>query len=47
MIKKLELRNIRLLDKMKKSGINDKRVIELETSIKKDYVREFWYGCKG
>lgn len=47
MIKKLELRNIRLLDKMKRSGINDKRVIELETSIKKDYVREFWYGCKG
>ena len=32
---------------MKENNIKDKRFIELETSIKKDYVREFWYGCKG
>ena len=32
---------------MKENNIKDKRFIELETSIKKDYVREYWYGCKG
>ena len=47
MIKKLESRNLTLLDKMKKNGVSDKRFVELETSIKKNYIREFWYGCKG
>ena len=46
-IKKLEDRNNLLYNKMKENNIKDKRFIELETSIKKDYVREFWYGCKG
>lgn len=46
-IRKLEKRNKVLYQMMKEMGVNDKRFIELETSIKKDYVREFWYGCKG
>ena len=38
-IKKLENRNNVLYNKMKENNIKDKRFIELETSIKKDYVR--------
>ena len=46
-ILKLEKRNQELYTKMKEIGLNDKRFKELELSIQKDYVREFWYGCKG
>ena len=46
-IKKLENRNNVLYNKMKGNNIKCKKFIELETSIKKDYVRKFWYGCKG
>ena len=46
-ILKLEKRNKELYNKMKEVGLNDKRFKELELSIQKDYVREFWYGCKG
>ena len=46
-IKKLEQRNKNLLEMMKKNKVDDKRFKELELSINKDYVREFWYGCKG
>ena len=47
LIKRLEERNKNLLRLMKEQGIQDKKFQELELSIKKDYVREFWYGCKG
>lgn len=47
MISKLEERNKKLYNKMKEMGLNDKRFKELELSIQKDYVKEFWYGCKG
>ena len=46
-ILKLEKRNQELYTKMKEIGLNYKRFKELELSIQKDYVREFWYGCKG
>ena len=46
-ILKLEKRNKELYTKMKEIGWDDKRFKELELSIEKDYVREFWYGCKG
>ena len=46
-ILKLEKRNKRLLEKMDNTGLKDKRFIELKQSIEKDYVKEFWYGCKG
>ena len=46
-ILKLEKRNKRLLEKMNNTGLKDKRFIELKQSIEKDYVKEFWYGCKG
>jgi len=46
-ILKLEKRNQELYTKMKEIGLNDKRFKELELSIQKDYVREFWYGCRG
>jgi hypothetical protein len=44
---KLEKRNNNLLRLMKRKDISDKQTEELELSINKDYVREFWYGCKG
>ena len=46
-ILKLEKRNQELYTKMKEIGLNDTRFKELELSIQKDYVREFWYGCRG
>ena len=43
----LEKRNKILYQKMKNIGLTDKKFIELKQSIDKDYVKEFWYGCKG
>tara|TARA_B100002052_G_scaffold253812_1_gene243052 strand:+ start:451 stop:1374 length:924 start_codon:yes stop_codon:yes gene_type:complete len=44
MISKLEKRNVRLLRLMEKEN---KQKEELRLSIDKNFVREFWYGCKG
>ena len=43
----LEKRNKILYQKMGKIGLIDKKFVELKQSIDKDYVKEFWYGCKG
>jgi len=43
----LEKRNKILYQKMDKIGLRDKKFIELKQSLDKDYVKEFWYGCKG
>ena len=44
MISKLEKRNVRLLRLMEKENTQKE---ELRLSIDKNFVREFWYGCKG
>ena len=47
MISKLEKRNKKLLRLMNSGGISNKYKEELQLSVDKDFVREFWYGCKG
>lgn len=45
-IKKLENRNNRLLNILKKKGKEGKIINELDLAIQKDYVNKFWIGCK-
>lgn len=47
MIEKLIDRNHRLMKKMLHNGFTDKQKEELDLSIRRDYVKQFWIGCKG
>ncbi|MBH08997.1 MAG: HNH endonuclease [Candidatus Marinimicrobia bacterium] len=47
MIKKLERRNKRLLSLLRKNNITNNHTDQLEFSIEKNLVRNFWIGCKG
>jgi CRISPR/Cas system Type II protein with McrA/HNH and RuvC-like nuclease domain len=47
MIEKLESRNKKLLTLLIKNDIQNNHSEELEFSIEKDLVRNFWIGCKG
>ena len=47
MIEKLEIRNKKLLTLLIKNDIQNNHSEELEFSIEKDLVRNFWIGCKG
>lgn len=47
MIEKLIDRNHRLMKKMLQNGFKDKQKEELDLSIRRDYVKQFWIGCKG
>ena len=46
-INKLKLRNQSLLYKMEYINIKNKVFNELKFSIERDYVTQFWIGCKG
>jgi len=46
-INKLKLRNQSLLYKMENMNIKNKVFNELKFSIERDYVTQFWIGCKG
>lgn len=46
-IEKLELRNKKLLNILKKKGINDKQYSELKFSIENNLLRKFWISFKG
>ena len=48
MIEKLEKRNKKLLTLLRKNDIQkNNHSEELQFSIEKDLVRNFWIGCKG
>ena len=47
MIEKLEKRNKKLLTLLRNNEIRNNHTEELEFSIEKDLVRNFWIGCKG
>jgi len=47
MIEKLERRNKKLLSLLRGNNIRNSHSEELEFSIDKDLVRNFWIGCKG
>lgn len=47
MIKRLEVRNIRLLDELQKQATHDKNVSELEMAIERDLMKKFWIACQG
>ena len=47
MIEKLEERNKKLLTILRKNEIQNNHSEELQFSIEKDLVRNFWIGCKG
>lgn len=46
-VNKLIDRNQRLLGIMNQRGIKNRHREELDLSIKRDYVKQFWIGCKG
>lgn len=46
-IKKLELRNKKLLDVLREEGIKDKHSEELSVSLERNYPRKFWIGFMG
>ena len=46
-IQKLIDRNNRLIKIMDKNKLKDKQREELDLSIRRDYVKQFWIGCKG
>lgn len=45
-IKRLENRNIRLLNILKDKGIGDKAVYDLENAIEGNLVKKFWISCQ-
>ena len=47
LIDRLKIRNIKLLEILKKKGKYNKYTEELKLSIENDYVEKFWIGCKG
>ena len=47
MIRRLEERNLHLLETLLKRGIKDKHVSELEMAIHNGWVRKFWISCQG
>lgn len=47
LINKLIDRNQELMEIMVQNGYQDKQKEELDLSIKRDYVKQFWIGCKG
>ena len=47
LVNKLIDRNKELLEIMVNKGYQDKQKEELDLSIKRDYVKQFWIGCKG
>ena len=46
-IKKLEVRNKRLLKIADSKQLRDKKIDELRLSVENDHVRKFWVGCRG
>ena len=46
-IKKLELRNLKLLKTLEKKKNNNKIISELRLAIENNYVRKFWISFKG
>ena len=46
-IQKLIDRNNRLIKIMDENNLKDKHREELDLSIRRDYVKHFWTGCRG
>ena len=46
-IKKLEVRNKKLLKIADSKQLRDKKIDELRLSVENDHVRKFWVGCRG
>ena len=47
MIQKLEVRNKKLLKLLRTNNVKTKHEVELDISLKKDYINSFWNGFKG
>ena len=47
LIDRLKIRNVKLLEILKKKGKYNKFTEELKLSIENDYVEKFWIGFKG
>jgi hypothetical protein len=47
MIKRLEIRNVKMMDVFVLNGLKNKHISELEMANENRLVRKFWIGCQG